>query len=114
MVAKKRATKKPAAPKEPKWTKAGAIRDYKKDDPKAKPKQIVDDLNVKFPGKKFTTQDVYQARPKKRGAKKLAASKGKVAAVAGNGVATDFVKSALHLGLDKAISLLQRVKAAVE
>jgi hypothetical protein len=60
--------------------------------------------------KKMASAVATVAKPKKGkkqdGKKAVAPSR--------NGVATDFVKSALQLGLDKAIKLLERGRAAVK
>ena len=94
-----------AKKKEP--NKSQLIRDYKAKNPKATASEIVEALKAH----KVAFGLVYAAlRTKKK-------SKGKAKTVKvadSNGHASELVHSAFTIGIDKAIKLLEKVKAAIE
>ena len=86
--------------------KSAAVRKYAKDHPKATTQEIATAL-------KFDYGTVYQAT-KKKGVKKAKPSS-KAPSHTGNGhSASEFIKTAFGLGLDRAITLLTKVKKAIE
>ncbi len=90
------------------------IREYKENHPEAGPKEISAALKAHKVSYGLVSNVLHTAKTKKKGAKK-AHKKAATAHSNGhaNGHAADFVKSAFHLGLDQAITLLEKVKKAV-
>ena len=92
--------------------KSDLIRDYKVKHPDAGPKEICEALKAHKVSYGLVSAVLHKAKAKKKPGRKKAATKSSTAH--SNGHATEFVKSALHLGLNEAIKLLERVKKAVE
>ena len=95
--------------------KSVLIREYKEKHPEAGPKEITEALKAHKVSYGLVSNVLHTAKTKKKDAKKKAAKKHTTAHSNGhaNGHAADFVKSAFHLGLDQAITLLEKVKKAV-
>ena len=111
MAKKKSATKKRKGPTG--VSKSEKIRQYKETHPEATTQEIAYALGYEG---KVGYSLVYQVLNKGKGKKKKARKAARTTTTAssnGQG-ATELLRAALGLGLDSAIALLQKVKAAVE